>query len=259
MQHPRWNDRIRRKTEAVLGGRLPEEDWQYVLDERYLEDDIDDLPKDEQATVLAQEIRKLRRVGELPRSRRSQRDSYRHRIVRGWISDDESTMAAAVSDAMYWRALSNPDVRRARDYAAKHGLRRSESQVRDGWVAGDASFSIREFPDEHGADKPRSRARIVLEFDPWLSKETVAETYEKLRRQLIGKGRKRPEFPELEAFRFVVSRLRENGTPKRSWSAIGREWNEEHAGSDWTYSKPVDIRRTYLGVRGRIINAEYDI
>src|SRR5215212_1433605 len=141
MQHRRWNDPIRRKTESVLGGRLPDEDWQYVLDERYLEDDIDRQPREKQATVLAQEIRKLRRVGELPRSHRSQRDSYRHRFVRGWISDDESTMAAAISDAMYWRALANPEVRRVRALAAEQDLKPTESQVRDAWVAGDDSFT----------------------------------------------------------------------------------------------------------------------
>ena len=50
-----------------------------------------------------------------------------------------------------------------------------------------------------------------------------------------------------------------DGSQTSSWSAIGREWNEQHAGSAWTYSKPADIKRTYLGVRRRIINAEYQI
>ncbi len=105
MPHPRWNDPIRRKVQLLLGGELSDDDWQYVLDERYLEDDIDPQSKDEQPTVLAREIRRLRRVGELPRSRRPRTDQYPQRIRSGWISDDESTMAAVVSDAMYRRAL----------------------------------------------------------------------------------------------------------------------------------------------------------
>jgi hypothetical protein len=120
-----------------------------------------------------------------------------------------------------------------------------------------ASVSIREFPDEHGADTPRSRARIILEFDPWVSRETVASVYERMRKELLGKGRKRPEYRELQVFRFVVARLQLDGKPTESWPAIGTEWNEKHAGTDWTYSDPEDIHRTYMRVRERMINAVY--
>jgi hypothetical protein len=209
-------------------------------------------------------------------------------------------MAAAVSDATYWRALTNEEAQRVRALAVGQLPDKTEAEIRDasaaggdflapsfarfateiadyyGWDAEDAavflltgstplveplraSISIREFRDEHGAPTPRSRARIVLEFDPLLSKETVAEAYENFRREVLAKGSKRPEFPELQAFRFVVARLQDDESPAESWSAIGREWNEKLAGSAWTYSKPEDIKRAYMSVRRRIINAQYHI
>lgn len=310
--HPRWDDPIRRRTEAAIGKQLSDEDWQYLLDERYLEDEVDFRPTDEQPAVLAQEIRRLYRDGELPRSIRARFGNYSQQKVHGWLTDDESTMAVAISDAVHWRALSIPLVRRMRAWAGRELPNITEAEVRDYWVAGKsviaghaihpdfprfvieladtygwdaedtavflltglkppveplrAFVEVREFCDEHGADRPRARARITLEFDPWLSKETVANAYEKLRRGLIGKGRKRPEFPELEVFRFVVARLEEDGTPKESWSAIGREWNEKHKewsethpGCGWKYTNAEDIKRAYLRVRQRIINPEYHI
>jgi hypothetical protein len=122
-----------------------------------------------------------------------------------------------------------------------------------------ASIQIREFPDELGHDVPRSRARIILEFDPWLSKETVADIYEKLRKQLIGKGSKRPDVAQLEAFRFALQHLGDDGEPIESWAAIGRAWNLKHDKTDWVYHNPEDIRRAYRSVRDRLLNRAYEI
>ena len=116
------------------------------------------------------------------------------------------------------------------------------------------SVWITEFPDEHGAATPRSRARIVLEFDPWVSLDTISEAYWSLRRRLIGPERKPPQAREIEAFRFVLRRLDRTGKPATSWTEIGRDWNKERAEDGWAYSKPGDIKRAYDRIRQRCIN-----
>jgi hypothetical protein len=270
------------------------------LDVGILEDEVDRVSRSDQIEVFMKELRRLRSSGELPRSRRGRNPNFSQSKQFGWISADESTMATAMSDAVFHRAIANKEIRRFLDLVPESLRELPAHEIRDHWEEGveffspefiqfaisvadhygweadetsvflltgstplieplRASIRIREFQDEHGAARPRSRARIVLEFDPWVSKETVAETYEKLRQEVLGKGRKRPTYRELEVFRFVLQNLEEDGVPSKSWSAIGRDWNQKHVGSDWTYSSPEDIRRVYDSVRDRLVNAEYQV
>ncbi len=130
--------------------------------------------------------------------------------------------------------------------------------VLSGWVAPvdpiTASVTVTEFPDEYGAPESRSRARITLEFDPWVSLETVTEAYRSIRRHLLGADRKSPKPKDIEAFRFVVRHLDDNGRPDPSWSEIGRRWNAKHKDDGWAYARPEDIRRPYESIRDRFIN-----
>ena len=299
MEHPRWDHPIRRLAANDPEGRLSDDDWLYVLDVKILEDEVDRVPSSDKLGVFLKEVRRLRRVGELPRPHRPKTGGSFPRTQRGWLSDDESTMAAAVSDAMLHRALADEEIQRVLALAQEQLPGLTPQQARDHWTEGvgffpasfvkfvvevadaygweaeyaamflatgttplveplRAAISIREFPDEHGADAPRSRARIVLEFDPWMSKETVATVYEAMRKELVGKGRKRPAYRELEVFRFVLARLKFDGKPVESWPAIQEEWNKKHAGTDWTYAKPRAIKRAYDSVRERLINAVYN-
>src|SRR5262249_33090743 len=150
---------------------LSDEDWQYVLDERYLEDDVDCVPTDLQPEVLAQELRRLRRIGELPRLRAGKTGNHDRRTVYGWITDDESTMAASISDAMYWRARAHPEVQRVRAQAVSQGIRPTASEVRDAWVGG-ATFApgfvkfVRELADYFGWDAEEAAVFVLTDSTP---------------------------------------------------------------------------------------------
>jgi hypothetical protein len=195
----------------------------------------------------------------------AQRARYRPDIAahHDRLKDGSVHMTAEDAQRLWAEAFDDSDLQERR--AFRDLARRFDWHLEDavvfvlaGWVAPvdpiTASVWVTEFPDEHGASTPRSRARIVLEFDPWVSLDTVSEAYWSLRRQLIGPERKPPQAREIEAFRFVLLRLDQAGQPVESWSEIGREWNSAHAEDGWAYSKPGDIKRPYQRILARCIN-----
>jgi hypothetical protein len=186
--------------------------------------------------------------------------------VHNRLKDGSVEMSAEDAQRAWAERFADSDLgnrRFFRELARRYGWHLEDAvvYVLAGWVAPVdpivASVWITEFPDEHGAPTPRSRARIVLEFDPWVSLDTISEAYWTLRHRLIGPERKPPQAREIEVFRFVLGRLDRYGQPTESWSAIGREWNKVHSADGWAYSKPGDIKRTYDRIRERCINTPF--
>jgi hypothetical protein len=290
---------IRGDLEDELDQTIPDDHWQFLVDELY-RDDYKHFDRRERATRLAQDYRELRRRGDLSLGRKGGDRRARFRAGAPWLSANEMTMAAALGEGMAQRAAHIPEIEAQhdrlrdgssritadeaariwredkapedveprefiRDLARRFGWRLEDAAifVLSGWfapidpIAG--SISVVEFADEYGDPSPRSRARIFLTIDPWVSSDTVLAAYRDLRRQLIGAERKPPEARELEAFRFVVRRLDDSGKPEKGWTALGREWNEIHPDDGWNYGKPGDIRRAYEGVRSRLVNYEYRV
>jgi hypothetical protein len=280
------HERARCELEALLDRPVPDEHWQFLVDQEYVDELEHWDPADRRAQQLELSYRHLLRSGELVTGRRLGDRRAEFPVREPWLAADEMTLAAAIGEAMAQRANYIPGIARAHDLLRKGEVQVSTEDARRqwaerfedsdlgirrdfralarqygwhledavvyvlaGWVAPvepiSASVWITEFPDEHGASAPRSRARIVLEFDPWVSLDTISNAYWTLRRRLIGPERKPPQAREIEAFRFVLWRLDQSGQPRESWSAIGREWNDEHQEDGWAYSKPGDIKRAY--------------
>jgi hypothetical protein len=295
-----WNlERARCELEAITGRPVPDDHWQYLVDQDYVgELEHWNRPGTTRGQMLAQAYRGLLKSGELQAGRQpgDRRAAFRRGVP--WLSADEMTLAAAIGEAMAQRARYRPDIAAAHERlndgsvkmsaedarrkgaeafddkdletrrAFRDVARRFDWHLEDavvfvlaGWIAPvdpiTASVWITEFPDEHGAASPRSRARIVLEFDPWVSLNTVSEAYWSLRRQLIGSERKPPKAREIEAFRFVLRRLKSTGQPVENWTAIGKEWNDAHQDDGWAYSKPGDIKRAYQRIVERCINYSF--
>ena len=121
-----------------------------------------------------------------------------------------------------------------------------------------ATLSIVDSPDEHNPRTVRSRARVILEFEPWVSERTVAKAYRWARSLVLGSDQHLPTPQQSEVHRFVVRRLDEKGNPRKddanpkgSWVALGREWNRQHAADGWKYTKPVQIKKIYDSINDR--------
>jgi hypothetical protein len=213
------------------------------------------------------------------------------------LSPDESLMAAAVSDAMWARAAVLPEVQIVRELVPP--MRRDEAErfwseedgpvdagliahvitlaVRFGWdpayaalfaFAGTtplveplrASISVIDFPDEYDPTRVRSRGRILLEVDPWLSERTLLTAFRALRKEVIGGDQHLPTPQQLEVFRFVVRRLDERGQPRKdaanprgSWQAIGRQWNADHKDDAWHYERDDYVKKAFDSVNRKLV------
>jgi hypothetical protein len=275
---PNLRDEMRVRVEKRLGRAMRDAEWLYLVQHGYWPEDAKvafDEPE-EQARFLAAEVRKFRAAnyfafGRAPGARRA---SASDKHIE--LSPDESLMAAAVSDAMAARAAILPSVQKVHKMM---GMSRADAEhfwsemdgpvhpgavehvvrlaVRFGWdpayaatfaFAGAtpmveplrASISVIDFPDEYDSTQVRSRARVLLEADPWIDEQTLVKAFRALRKELIGSDQHRPTPQQLEVFRFVVWRLDERGKPRKtagnprgSWQGLGREWNSEHQDDDW--------------------------
>lgn len=300
------SDRARCELEHYLDRPVPDDHWQHLVDQllvddfRHLDDRTQRLAQAYQGMLRGGELVAGRAYGdrraEFPLREpwlgademtlaaaigeaMAQRANYRPAISTAHDKLRDGSVQMSVEDARrVWAERFDKSDLRTRQFfrrvAHEFGWHLEDAviYVLAGWIAPVdpivASVWITEYPDEHGMEAPRSRARIVLEFDPWVSLDTISEAYWTLRHRLIGPERKPPRAREIEAFRFVVQRLDQQGKPPKGWSALGREWNEtrkewneanrerieSHPEDDWTYKKEGDIKRAYESIRDRFIN-----
>jgi hypothetical protein len=293
------HDEMRVRVEKKLGRPIRGAEWFYLLQHGYWPQDatiaFPDEPE-EQAIWLAGQVKLFRKselfaFGRAPGARRAPA-SARHVA----LSPDESLMAAAVSDAMAARASVLPEVKYVhktmgmnsneaeRFWSEEDGLVHSgliqhvvRLAVRFGWdpayaatfaFAGvtpmveplRASISAIDFPDEYNPTQVRSRARVLLDADPWIDEQTLVTAFRALRKELIGSDQHRPTPRQLEVFRFVVWRLDERGNPRKdatnpqgSWQGIGRQWNAEHKDDDWKYNQDDTIKKVFDSVNKRLV------
>jgi hypothetical protein len=297
--HPHFYDEMRERVAKKLGRPVRDAEWSYLLEREYWPYEAKSTFRGEpdvQAQFLAGEVRKFRvanlfAFGRAPGARRA---SASDRLVE--LSPDESLMAAAVSDVMAARAAVLPEVKHVHktmgmrmDAAVRYwneegGLLHPGAiehvvtlAVRFGWDPANAavfafagatpmveplraSISVIDFPDEYNPTQVRSRARILLEADPWIDEQTLIKAFRALRKEAIGSDQHRPSPQQLEVFRFVVWRLDEHGNPRKdannprgSWQAIGRQWNTEHRDDEWKYKRDDYVKKAFDSVNKKLV------
>jgi hypothetical protein len=280
-------------------GPIRNAEWFRILTERYWPQDARiAFPADEKAQVefLAATVREFRAAGyfSFGRAPGPRRANELDQVVG--LSPDESLMAAAVSDAMASRATALPAVKYVHENLAMQPDEAtrlwSEEDgpldpglidfvvglaLRFGWdpeyaagfaLAGEtplveplrSSISIIDVPDEYDSTQIRSRPRILLEADPWISEDTLLKAFRGLRKELIGGDQHRPTPRQLEVYRFVVTRLDERGRPRKdsanpngSWQGMGRAWNAAHGDDGWAYSRFDQVKSVFDSVNKKLV------
>jgi hypothetical protein len=284
--------------EKKLNTPLRQAEWDELVREHWLEDALQTFYGDQKAQIdyLAGTVRKLRASGYFAfgRSPGRRRASTTDRFLE--LSSDESLMAATVSEAMAARARALPAVKDVhntilmRADTAEQFWSEEDSPlypeliqhvvslaVRFGWDPENAalfafsdtiplveplraSISAIDFPDEYDPSQIRSRCRLLLDADPWISEATLLKAFRELRKESIGSDQRLPTPQQLEVFRFVLTRLDDRGQPIRdsanrrgSWQGIGRQWNELHEDDGWSYSRPDHIKEVFDTVSKKLV------
>ncbi len=102
---------------------------------------------------------------------------------------------------------------------------------------------------------------ITLKVEPWVSASVVERVYSNVQHQLLGKDNKRVGEKNRELFRFVIVRMKPDGSLPRARELV-KEWDHEYP--QWRYGHD-DIqqvrrfRRDYNLVRRLLAAPSYDL
>lgn len=98
--------------------------------------------------------------------------------------------------------------------------------------------------------------RVVLEIEPWVSKDTVERAYRSLQAWLLNKDNRPVEDRGLTAFAHVLSRVDHNQQPIESWEAIYQAW-QDGPGMRYPMPNKYKLKRAYENARSRMLTPEY--
>jgi len=243
-----------------------DEEWDYLCEEGYVGDALEQPFSKEQVEYLIKQIDRLpNRAGK----RRTSGDKGREETIIESepfdvkLTDAETERARWLLDIQIRYATEDPHVAEFRERNLSNGLL-SHKQAEEflgsanareatavashlkkfhGWHEGEAAWWM--LTGESPSARPlrvsyrESHSRfspdlylIGLEAPPWISVETLAGAFAEMKRRMNAE-RKLPDARSYRAARFIEARLPKAGANKPTFEDMQREWNQENPGEEF--------------------------